>query len=115
MEIITSLSRKELEELICDTVNRCLDAKLSPPSPEVQDRCLLQDACEITGLSRAAIYKLTSEKRLPHMKFGQRLVFSRRQLAAWVEERTVAPPDPVRDIKDGLTRSAEKKLRHEEK
>ena len=30
-------------------------------NPEPADRCQLKDACEITGLSKAAIYKLTHE------------------------------------------------------
>lgn len=112
MQIVTSLTKEELKELITESVRSCLDTNL-PPQPELSDRCQLKDACEITGLSRAAIYKLTSARELPHMKFGQRLVFSRRVLAAWVNERTVLPVDPSQAIKDGLKKSANKKLRNE--
>jgi excisionase family DNA binding protein len=117
MEIITSLTRKELEQLITDSVTKCLDAKLSPPQPEPSDRCGLDDACIILGTpekpaSKAQVYKLTSEKKLPHAKFGSRLVFSRRQLTAWVESHTLPPASAEDEMKARLRKSANKKLRH---
>lgn len=112
MEFITSLSRKELEQLISDSVRNCLTDKLSPPQPTQSDRCTLADACAITGLSKAAIYSATHLKRIPYAKFGSRLVFSRRQLAQWVQEHTLTPTDN-NEVNDNLKLSAEKKLSHE--
>ncbi|MEI6048847.1 MAG: helix-turn-helix domain-containing protein [Bacteroidota bacterium] len=79
--------------------------------PELPDRCQLRDACEITGLSKAAIYKMTHEKTLPFMKFGSRLVFSRRQLTTWLDEHTLSPSSPEDELKANLVRSAKKHLR----
>lgn len=79
---------------------------------EPQDRINLTDACEITGLSKASIYKMTHEKRLPHMKFGSRLVFSRRQLTIWVESHTLPSSSPEDELNANLVKSAKKHLRN---
>lgn len=41
---------------------------------------------EITGLSKARIYALVSERGIPHSKRGNRLFFNRAELLAWVAE-----------------------------
>lgn len=112
MDIVTSLSKKELEQIIFDQVTKCLNDKLSPAQPEQPDRCGLEDACIITGLSKQSIYKMTHEKKLPFMKFGSRLVFSRRQLTIWRDEHTLSPSSPEDEVKDNLTKSAQKHLRN---
>lgn len=89
-----------------------LDIKHPERPPEPSDRCQLKDACEITGLGKAAIYKMTHEKKLPHAKFGSRLIFSRRQLTIWVEEHTLLPSDPADELKANLVKSANKHLRN---
>jgi excisionase family DNA binding protein len=111
MEIITTLRREDLEKMITDSVTKGLNEFLKPPQTE-SDRCQLKDACEITGLGKPAIYKLTSEKKIPYMKFGSRLVFSRQKLAAWVEEHTLPSSSPADELNDNLVKSAEKQLRH---
>lgn len=112
MEFITTLTKTELEELISDQVTKCLNEKLSPPQPESSDRCNLETAVVLTGLSKASIYKMVYEKRLPYMKFGSRLVFSKKQLTAWVEEHTLPPSNASDELNANLVRSAEKHLRN---
>ncbi|WP_018479361.1 helix-turn-helix domain-containing protein [Pontibacter roseus] len=58
----------------------------TPPKP---DRCSFDEALEITGLSKSKLYKLTASKEVPHKRYGNRLIFSRKELANWVEEQTV--------------------------
>lgn len=92
--------------------NYLQDSKEPQKNSEPSDRCQLKDACEITGLSKASLYKLTHGKKIPHLKFGSRLVFSRRSLAAWVESLTLSPSNPEDEIKANLIKSAEKHLRN---
>jgi excisionase family DNA binding protein len=40
----------------------------------------LDEACEITGMSKSTIYKKTSEKTLRHYKSGKKLIFKRSDL-----------------------------------
>lgn len=37
--------------------------------------------------SKAKIYKLTSAGAIPHRKYGNKLVFSRKELTEWMEEQ----------------------------
>jgi excisionase family DNA binding protein len=54
-------------------------------------------AQEITGLPLGTLYALVHQRRIPHVRLGRRLVrFSRRALAAWLEEHSV-PPSPTKD------------------
>lgn len=48
-------------------------------------------AVDETGLSSHSIYRLASERKIPHSKRGGRLYFSRKALRSWINEgnRTV--------------------------
>lgn len=87
-----------------------LDLKRPEPQPEPSDRCGMAEAMNITGLSKAAIYKLTHLKQLPHLKFGRRLVFSRRALTTWVEANTKAP-----DASPAINKMIKAAQKHEQK
>lgn len=118
MEIITSLKKEELEQLIIDSVNKCLDGILKPPQ-ELPDRCGIDEACILLGTpekpaSKAKVYQLTHLKKLPFMHYGRGLVFSRRQLLAYREEHTLPPSPPEDEMKANLVKSAEKHLRNEQ-
>lgn len=52
------------------------------------DRCYFNEALEVTGLSKSKLYKLTSAGEIPCKQFGSRLVFSRKELLAWVDQQT---------------------------
>ncbi|MCP2043487.1 helix-turn-helix domain-containing protein [Pontibacter sp. HSC-36F09] len=86
MELIVTTA-DQLSTLIQRAVARAI-APTSTPTPK-PDRCTLDEALEITGLSKSKLYKLTSLDEIPHRHYGSRLVFSRKELAEWVEEQTV--------------------------
>jgi len=117
MEIITTFKKEELEQLIYETVTKCLNAKLSPPQLEQSDRCGINEACIILGppekpASKAKIYQLTHLRRIPFMRMGRALIFSRKQLLAYREEHTISPSFPEDEIKANLIKSAQKHLRN---
>lgn len=43
--------------------------------------------------TRATLYNLVCKNTIPYKKFGRRTVFSKRELRAWVESRTVHHED----------------------
>lgn len=43
--------------------------------------------------TRAALYNLVYKEAIPYKKFGRRTVFSKRELLAWIESRTVTRED----------------------
>jgi hypothetical protein len=56
--------------------------------------------------SKGKIYKLSSANQLPHRKYGNKLVFSRRDLLAWAESQTHIKPDGRSDAVLEIAKSA---------
>ncbi|MDJ1504029.1 helix-turn-helix domain-containing protein [Xanthocytophaga agilis] len=52
-------------------------------------------AMQITGLAQSTIYNLVSADRIPYMKRGKKLYFSRTDLEAWITE---GKQDVIRNI-----------------
>jgi hypothetical protein len=48
------------------------------------------DLLKVNGYptSKAKIYKLTSSEEMPHLKYGNKLVFSRKELLQWAVSQT---------------------------
>lgn len=49
----------------------------------------LDEACLVTSLSKGHIYRLTSEKQIPHYKKNQKLYFKKSELEDWLLETKV--------------------------
>lgn len=112
MTNIVQMSYLELKAAIKDSIRESLaEIKAIPDLPEKPDRCSFQDMLEITGSSKGQGYKLTSTGEVPHQKFGKRLVFSRREITAWMEDRTTRKISPFDQAVDQLQATANKKLR----
>lgn len=43
--------------------------------------------------TRSTIYNLVYKNSIPHKKFGRRTLFSKKELLAWIEARTVRSED----------------------
>jgi len=88
-----------------------LDIKHNPKPPELPDRMSLDDICNEFGFTKPFIYKETSvqgTKNMPCKRFGNRLVFSRKEIMQWMTERTVKKQLPI--VTKQLQASAKKKL-----
>lgn len=107
MEIITSLKFSELEQLITDSVQKCFVNSLLSPTPILNDRIDLSEACNLTGLRKSSIYRLSMDNKIPFQKYGKRLVFSRKNLLEWIDSRTIGTPE----VSESLKAAALKKLR----
>ena len=59
-------------------------------------------------LSKAKLYKLTASGNIPCRKFGQKLVFSRKDVLSWAENQT-KPKNDQSEILLTLARSARRK------
>ena len=88
------------------------EIKNAPPSvtQELPDRCSLKDACIETDLSESKIYKAVMVREIPFKKYGRRLVFSRKALQEWVQDRTKTPTSPDTVMTERLAKTARKKL-----
>lgn len=60
--------------------------------------------------TRSSIYNLVFRGQIPHRKIGRRTIFSRKELQAWVESRTVRPDDAKKEAIRRIADSANRKL-----
>lgn len=82
--IITS--KDELQRLVIDAVNTCLDDRVYPiNSPSNKTVFTPKEAAEYIGISQSTLYKLTSAGILPFSKpNGKHIYFSRIGLDNWL-------------------------------
>lgn len=88
-ERVALIGYDELKAIIrgeIEAVQQLLEAK------PIHDTISLADALKILDeygmpTSKAKIYKLTSAGEIPHRKYGNKLVFSRKELQGWMEEQ----------------------------
>ncbi len=92
--ILISLPVSQLQVLIIDCVNACLDVRnAQPPQPEADPLLTIQQAAELLCLSVPTMYGLVSRADVPSMKKGKRLYFSKQSIIEWVKtgrKKTVA-------------------------
>ena len=85
--ILTPIAVEELVNLIASEVESRINR--TEKSEPLQDRLSLHDAEKITGLSLSMLYKLTMDRAIPFEKYGRKLIFSRKDLDQWMNNRTV--------------------------
>lgn len=83
MEKIIVVTQDELEAIIERVVQRAISNL--PPVEKPKETGGLELAVDITGLSKSRIYSFCSQKKIPHMKIGSKLLFSRKGLMSWCE------------------------------
>ena len=106
--IFSPVTISELVDLIATEVEARIKKAESPVS--LQDRVDIHQAANLICLKRSAIYKLTMSGAIPFKKYGNRLVFSRQELEAWMEERTVRKHSPEEIASQQLARVARKRM-----
>jgi excisionase family DNA binding protein len=97
MKSIVLTTPEELRELISEAVANVIPQVLNPK--ELPDSITLETAILVLKefgfpTSKAKIYKLTSSGTMPFRKYGNKLVFSRKELLKWAEQQTKVPKTP---------------------
>lgn len=84
--ILLSLPLPQLQTLIVDAVNACLDSReLNQPTPGPDNLMTIEEAAAFAHLSKATLYGQVSRSEIPCMKKGKRLYFSRHELINWIK------------------------------
>lgn len=108
---IVQFNYEELQIVVKNCLIDAIQEIRSIPTPEeISDRCTLPEACEITGLSRSLLYKLSMDGEIPRLKYGRRLIFSRKALNEWVQARTVSTANSDNIMSDRLQKTAKKRV-----
>lgn len=106
-QIFSSVSVPELVDLIASEVETRINRNEFKEPPE--DRIGLNEAIELTGISRSALYKLTMNGKVPHGKYRSRLIFSRKELQVWIDSQTIRKPGNEEVISKQLQSVAKKR------
>jgi len=99
-------------------VEEVLLKHIQPPTPKIEvttDNLSLDEAVNYLkseGLptSKAKIYKLTSTNQLPYSKYGNKLIFSKKELSEWANSQIVHVTGTSESI-DALLKSVKDKQR----
>jgi hypothetical protein len=94
-----------------------IEIKHTPKSvqQEPPDRMTLEDTLSFLAsnglpLKKSQLYKLSMEKDIPVMRFGKRLVFSRKAILEWLDNRMVKS-FPIDELNENLKKQAIRKLK----
>jgi predicted DNA-binding transcriptional regulator AlpA len=83
--VFTQLSISELRRLLREEIESVINIRQQRSEIRERDEIGgMQLAVEITGLAKATIYSLVSNRKLPHSKRRKRLYFSRKELTEWI-------------------------------
>lgn len=55
----------------------------------------INDASVLTGMTVQSLYRMTSEKRIPHYKRGTRLYFKKEDLEAWMLDERIKTDEEI--------------------
>ncbi len=63
-----------------------------------KDFLTLQEACSYLGMSKSKIYKLTSNRVIPHYKVENKLMFNKKELNDWIKDYKVMAEKTIEEI-----------------
>jgi hypothetical protein len=111
MNNIIVAEEEKLRAIVHEEVSKLFRAK-HEPKIEI-DTITLSGAIALLAeygyiLSKAKLYKLTASGNIPCRKFGQKLVFSRKDILSWAENQT-KPKNNQSELLLTLARSARRK------
>jgi excisionase family DNA binding protein len=90
MTTILQMNQDDLRIEIRNCIRESIEEMRNIPQPAPPpDRISFDEACEIAGLSRSLMYKKSMDGSIPKLKYGNRLVFSRKEIESWMELRTI--------------------------
>ncbi|GHT14282.1 hypothetical protein FACS189426_20380 [Bacteroidia bacterium] len=111
MNQIIVAEEDKLRAIVHEEVSKLFQVKQTPKT-EI-DTMTLTGALALLAeygyiLSKAKLYKLTASGNIPCRKFGQKLVFSRKDILSWAENQT-KPKCDWSNISLTIARSARRK------
>ncbi|MBC9912765.1 helix-turn-helix domain-containing protein [Chitinophaga varians] len=84
--IILQFDSDQFQSIVQSAVRNVLSeqTKLESPRPP-HDLISIDEAASLVNLAKPTIYGLVSQSKIPCMKQGKRLYFSRQELTAWIK------------------------------
>ena len=65
------------------------------PDKPIRGRLIdIRAVADYTGLSTHTLYTMVSQRRIPHVKLGGKLLFDVALLDEWIKQNTIMPMPP---------------------
>lgn len=87
--VLISMPLAQLQTLIIDSVNACLDVRYIP----IKNNCIendiieIDEAANITKYSKPAIYAYIKRGQIPYIRAtGRKILFSKKALEDWLQQ-----------------------------
>ena len=93
--ILISISRADFDKLIAESVKNAIlefftdpvnSSNLHFPGNVLNDFISIEELSDAINTPRNSIYALVSNNEIPHIKRTKRLIFSRSDIASWLNE-----------------------------
>ncbi len=114
--VFTQLSIPELRTIFRQEIEAVLSQHVLPlPQSEADEIGSIALAQEITGLARPTIYGLVAQSKIPCMKRGKKLYFSRKELTDWIRQGKRKTIADIEAEADGYLSDKEKRKSAEQR
>lgn len=96
MANIIVATEEQIQETVFNAVSKFFSGnQLVAPSSDLPDTLSMPNALKVLEdngfpTSKAKLYKMTSQEQIPFMKYGNKLVFSRKALIEWAHKQLVS-------------------------
>lgn len=107
--ILTPVSVEDLVNLIANEIELRM-VKEPQKKEQVKDEMDIDETVKMTGLKKSAIYRNSWTGDMPCFRRGKRLVFSRKEIRQWLDDRTIRKTGISQSIAKHLAEVAESKL-----
>src|SRR5690554_1253724 len=89
-------------------IKKALETIILPP----KDFMTLEEVADYLSLSKSAVYKLTSKKRIPfYIPGGKKNYFKKEEIDNWIEKSRVASDEEaIHQVESGLLNSKKSEL-----
>lgn len=87
--IILQLDSEQLKSIVQDAVRKAIVDQPQPMSvilSENNDLLTINEAATLLNLAKPTIYGLVCHSKIPCMKKGKKLYFSREELTTWIKQ-----------------------------
>ena len=89
-------TEEQIQEAVFNAVSKFFsENQRTIPGPDLPDTLSMPNALKVLEdngfpTSKAKLYKMTSQEQIPFMKYGNKLVFSRKALIEWAHKQLVS-------------------------
>jgi excisionase family DNA binding protein len=89
VSFLTNITEEEFKIFLRQAIQEILSGNGINQKPAEREIMDIKQAADFLRLKITTIYEKTSEKTIPHFKKGNKLLFNRSELQAWVQEGKV--------------------------